>query len=261
MATLPPGNILQIMYLKRLIKRRSWTTFLEIGSDNGHISQVLLRAGLTGLGCDLNLSACENNHVLNKDYITQKKYEVRQEDFLITAVEQKFDLIISCMVIEHLEQPVLDNFIRRAKAVLQPTGSIVFFVPSSMRYWGIEDEVAGHIKRYEFEDFQVIGDDHDLMINEITGLTYPLSNMLLGISNYLVRKNESDLISKSQKDRTIHTGNRTVPFKTTFPTWMGLFLNEFFLWPFHLLQMTNSSNPRSMVIANEFRLNGFRQSQ
>lgn len=251
MKVLPPGNVLQNMYLRRLLRRRHWTSFLEVGSGNGYVSRILLEAGLSGVGCDLNTSACSNNARLNDRYIDVNKYEVRPDDFFKTNTDKKFDLVISCMVLEHLADSDVDKFIDRAKHLLNKGGSLVLLVPSSMKYWGIEDEIAGHMKRYEFKDFELLADSHRLVIREMVGLTYPMSNMLIRLSNHLVSKSESKLLSQSQRDKTIYTGNRNVPYKTTFPRWMGVFLNEVVLWPFHILQVVNAKNPKSLVIAAE----------
>lgn len=255
MIVLPPGNILQNMYLKSLIKRRNWSNFFEIGSGNGYVSKVLLDSGLKGVGCDLNESACANNRVLNNTFISENKYEIHNKNFLELNFPEKFDLIISCMVIEHLEDSELDQFIKKAKQLNSINGSILLIVPSSMKHWGIEDEIAGHIKRYEFEDFNQIAKRYQFKIKEMVGLTYPLSNLVFRISNYLVKKHESDKLAISQKDKTVYTGNRNVSFKTTFPNWMGLFLNEFFLWPFYYLQKRNFKNKNALVIATELNNN------
>jgi hypothetical protein len=123
-----------------------------------------------------------------------------------------------------------------------------------MRHWGIEDEIAGHIKRYEFEDFNEFESLFDLKINHISGLTYPLSNWLIKISNFIINKNESSKLKLSQKERTVYTGNREVSYKTTFPSIFTLILNKYVMWPFHLLQLLFSKNKNSLVIYCELKL-------
>ena len=68
-----PGSILQRMHIKSRLKTFSPKTFCEIGSGNGYISNLLLKQGLTGVGYDLNDSACENNRALNINFINEKK--------------------------------------------------------------------------------------------------------------------------------------------------------------------------------------------
>ena len=73
---LAPGNILQNMYLKRQLKTiinckndHQYLNFLELGSGNGNISNILLSLGFKGIGFDLCKKACDINYQRNKFYI------------------------------------------------------------------------------------------------------------------------------------------------------------------------------------------------
>jgi SAM-dependent methyltransferase len=254
MKPLPPGNILQNIYTKNRFKNKNYKTFLEIGSGNGYLSNLLLSHNLTGVGYDLNSSACENNKRLNSEFLTKEKYKVYNQNFIEIEIIEKFDIIISSMVIEHLEEEELNIFLEKAKESLNLGGLIILLVPSSMKYWGIEDEIAGHIKRYEFDDFKNFENQYNLKINHIAGLTYPLSNWFFKLSNSIINKNEKSKLELNQKERTIYTGNREVSYKTTFPLIFKLILNKYVLWPFHLLQLLNRNNKNSLVIYCEFKV-------
>ena len=258
MIGLPPGNILQYIYLKkrlRLLKKENFNSFIEIGSGNGNVSKIFLELGFRGTGFDLNESACINNKTKNKSFIDSKTYEVFNEDFLLKEEIPKVDVIISCMVIEHMPENVLNNYFNKCKEMLKSGGRIITLVPSSMRHWGIEDEIAGHYKRYEFDDFKNISQKFDLSISNMSGLTYPISNIVFNLSNKLIKKNEIDKLDLSQEDKTIYTGNRNVKFKTTFPPIFNLILNPVVLYPFYILQNIFRKNKNSMVIYNEFQKN------
>ena len=237
---LPPGNILQQLYLKERVNfyknKYQYRKFLEIGSGNGHISYVLLNNGYKGVGIDLNNSACLNNQKLNQKHILLGNYQVINNDFLSYPFKEKFDIIIACMVIEHIPDNKLKEFLNKIKSLLSENGTAIFFVPSNMRYWNIEDEIAGHIKRYEFKDIKKICEEHKFSLVKIAALNYPISNVLFHLSNYLIEKHESNIKNLSQKEKTIYTGNRNVPFKTTFPKILNLILNPIVLYPFHILQ-------------------------
>ena len=216
------------------------------------ISNLLLKQGLTGVGYDLNDSACENNRALNINFINEKKYAIYNSDFFNEEVNQLFDIILSCMVIEHLPEEVVSNYFEICNRKLTPNGKIIILVPSSMKYWGIEDEIAGHYKRYEFEDIESIAKEHNLLINDLSGLTYPVSNILFSLSNKLITNSESHKTKISMQQQTILSGNRNFKFKTTFPAILKLILNEYILFPFYLLQKVNKNNKNSMVIYAEF---------
>lgn len=235
---LPPGNILQQLYLRERLNlvKNNGDNFLEIGSGNGYVSSVFLQLGFQGIGIDLNKKACENNSYVNKQYITKKKYRVINGDFLTTNIDEQFDIIISCMVIEHLQNEVLDNFIKKSLSLLKEDGVLILQVPANMKFWNIEDEIAGHVKRYEETDIKKLSEDYNLTIHHLAALNYPISNWLFKFSNYLVEKNEKDKLNLSQQERTIYTGHREVVMKTKFPKIFNLILNPIVLYPFHVLQ-------------------------
>ena len=215
---LAPGNILQNMYLERRLKKLRKTTFIELGSGNGNISAMLLNFDYRGA---------------------------------------KVDVIISSHVIEHLSDELLGKYFCKCESFLNSGGVIVSLVPSSMKYWGIEDETVGHYRRFEFEDFENIATANGFMVKNIAGLTYPLSNLLFGLSNYLVNKNDGWKTSLSKNEQTELSssgGARQIKFKTNFPYWFRYIINEFTMYPFYLLQLIFSKNRNSMVIYCEYQL-------
>lgn len=253
---MPPGNILQYIYLNNQIKRfkkEGLSNFLEIGSGNGYNSKVFLDAGFRGKGIDLNINACKKNKQLNATYISNQSYSVSNQDFFMLEEDKKYDVIFSCMVIEHMEDKMVKSYFEKAKNLLSKKGKIVCLVPASMKHWGIEDDIAGHIKRYELKDINNITKAHQLELIKYAGLTYPVSNWLLGLSNKIIEKKEKDLLNKTQKERTVYTGNREVQFKTQFPTVFNLILNSTMMYPLHLLQLMFKNNPNSMVLYFELK--------
>ena len=91
-----------------------------------------------------------------------------------------------------------------------------------------------------------------MRVSHLAGLTYPLSNILLPLSEFLVRRAERGKLALSPAERTLLSGYRDVPFKTRFPAPLGIVLNEWILSPLHWLQKINARNPRCMVIYAEF---------
>ena len=54
---LPPGSILQLLYFDERIKilmRKGYNSFIEVGSSKGIASNHLLQLGFKGIGFDLN---------------------------------------------------------------------------------------------------------------------------------------------------------------------------------------------------------------
>lgn len=248
---LAPGNILQYLYLRERLKNNVIFRdkhFLEIGSGNGYVSSIFLQMGWKGIGIDLNESACINNQTRNYKYIHSNQYKVICGDFLKNEFTEKFDVIISCMVIEHLPDDVLEKFMSKAISLLNTNGILIIQVPSNMKFWNVEDEIAGHIKRYEIKDVENISTKFNLTIHHFAALNYPISNWLFNLSNYLIQKNEKDKLNLSQQDKTIYTGNRIVPMKTKFPKIFNLILNPITLYPFHIMQKIYSKKYNEALV-------------
>lgn len=256
MSVLPPGTILQHLHIRRRIKANRIETgrFLDLGAGSGHISELLLSLGMKGDAFDLNPESCSANEERNRESVNAGALHVHSGNFLEDELEcEKADLVISSMVIEHLVEEDVDRFFATALRNLKDDGSIFVVVPGSNNHWGIEDEIAGHKKRYEFECFDAIARKTQLELVRCDGLTYPLSNLLLPLSNRLVNRSESYKSGMSDEEKTVLSGDRAVAYKTEFPVWLGIFLNRITMYPFDLLQRINSKNPNSMVLFAEFR--------
>jgi SAM-dependent methyltransferase len=245
-----PGSILQQMYVLRRLRQWGFIspTFYEMGSGDGYLSKLLLEQGFTGRGFDLNAEANKFNRVLNADSISAGNYEVEDGSFIEREGLPKVDLILSSMVIEHLEASLVAAYFTKAKSLLREGGRLVTLVPAGMFAWGVEDDVAGHVKRYERECFKSLAVDHGLHIENLAGLTWPLSNMLLPVSNFLVHRAESRLLDKSMLERTVASGHRDVQFKTTFPWWTRLLLNRLTMLPWHGLQLLGKDCTRALIL-------------
>ena len=231
-----PGTILQMMYLSERIKKNKWSTFYEIGCGKGIFSNLFLRSNLKGNAVDLNARACERSSELNNRYINSQNYTVVNGDFIDQPETNKYDVIFSCMVIEHIPNEARQVFLEKCKSLLTKNGKIAFLVPASKKHWGVEDDVAGHILRFDRKEVELLAKNLDMKLDHLAGLTYPISNWLFSLSNYIVSKNESNMLAKTQKEKTIYTGSREVNFKTDFPSYTAIFLNRFVLYPLHILQ-------------------------
>ncbi|MEM6988782.1 MAG: class I SAM-dependent methyltransferase, partial [Pseudomonadota bacterium] len=178
---------------------------------------------------------------------------VYQEDFLTSdkLAEGQVDVILSCMVIEHLPPELVDQYFARCRELLSPGGCVITLVPASMQHWGIEDDIAGHFKRYSFECFDDLSEAHKFTLRHISGLTFPISNWLLPLSNYLVNKSEQDKTKLTMQERTELSGNRDVKFKTVYPWYLKAALNHVTLFPFFVLQRLFHRSRRSLVIYSE----------
>jgi SAM-dependent methyltransferase len=250
---LPPGTILQTIYVRKRLRARSPGSFVEVGVGSGVLSRLLLELGWTGVGWDLNENALAVTARLSAVAIAEGKYEVRLGDWLSATDGTRADLVLSSMVLEHLDDEDERRYFERASEVLTDDGLAVLVVPASPRHWGIEDEIAGHHRRYSFESLARTIESAGWSVVHMAGLTFPLSNLLLRLSNRQVRRWEGEKTNLELKQRTVMSGHRAVPWKTSFPPAARLVLNERVLLPFHVLQQAFRRNENALVLYCECR--------
>lgn len=245
---LPPGTLLQLMYLQERLATISVGHFIEIGPGSGEITRLLLLAGWTGQVYELESETV--NRLKNRfaSELGSGQLKISQSNYLDDTTAKDADLVISCMVMEHLEDEQEAAFMVRSTARLKQGGLMIGIVPASPKHWGIEDKIAGHCRRYTRTTIKSLVAAHGWELTHISGLTFPVSNFLLPVSNYLVEKNERNKLKLSTLERTKQSGRRNVSFKTHFPNILSVFLNEVVLFPFHWVQKKSSLSPNSLVL-------------
>lgn len=248
MVVLPPGTLLQLMYLDERLKGLAPGHFIEIGPGSGEITNRLLMSGWTGTVYDLSE---ETIAMLKKRFaseIASRRLTAIQGNYLDSTGMTDADLVISCMVMEHMDDESERDFMERSAIHLRPGGRMIGLVPASLSHWGIEDEVAGHCRRYNKESLLPLLRSAGWNLIHVAGLTYPVSNLLLPLSNFLVRRNETNKLVLSPIERTKLSGHRNVRFKTTFPFFLKLFLNEITMLPLHWIQKLFLNSERALVL-------------
>jgi SAM-dependent methyltransferase len=251
---LPPGTILQQMYFKERLRELPCGSFVEVGAGQGILSNTLLDLGWKGSAYELNPQSVAIAAKLNRAALSDGRFRLFEGDWLDSDPVENLDLIVSSMVLEHLDDVDESRYFDRCRDLLKPAGAGILLVPSCPDYWGTEDEIAGHYRRYTFDRLRHCIETRGLQVRHLAGLTYPISNILYPVSEYLVGRAERGKLDLPLKDRTRQSGNRSVLFKTTFPGILRIVLNEAVMYPFHLLQKINAGNARSMVIYAEFSL-------
>jgi len=239
------------MYLAERLRSRPPGRFVEVGIGSGHLAGQLLELGWRGEGWDLSGEALDRARARLPEAVADGRLTLHEGNWLDAAPGVPADMVISCMVIEHLAEPDEARYFARCRATLAPDGRAVLFVPSSMRHWGIEDDLAGHLRRYTADGLRERLAALGWSLDHVSGLTYPLSNWLLPVSNALVARAERAKAQLGTQARTESSGRRDVPMKTSFPPVLGLLLNEATMYPFHLLQRAAGAHPDALVLYAE----------
>jgi 2-polyprenyl-3-methyl-5-hydroxy-6-metoxy-1,4-benzoquinol methylase len=248
MTLLPPGTLLQLLYLKERLLRLSPGFFIEIGPGSGDVTRLLLDCGWSGCSYDIEEKTIEAFTVRFAKEISEGRLVAINEDYLATQPIRKADLIISCMVMEHLNEGEQAKFMAKSSENLKVSGFMIGFVPASPAHWGIEDEIAGHLRRYTRASLTKIVLENHWRLEHLSGLTFPISNLLLPISNYLVTRQEIQKLPLSNIEKTKMSGRRYVSFKTHFKFPFRLLLNPIVFWPFGIIQKFFSKSDKCMVL-------------
>ena len=112
MVVLPPGTLLQLMYLRERLEHIKPRRFIEIGPGSGEITQLLLDIGWTDQYYDLEAVTIARLQMRFAKNIEQGRYLDVNADYLSPPRQPgPADLVISCMVMEHLEDASESAFI------------------------------------------------------------------------------------------------------------------------------------------------------
>jgi SAM-dependent methyltransferase len=211
-------------------------TFCEVGPGDGELSAALCRRGLTGVGIEFSALAIATAGSALGGAIEAGQYRLVEGDFMaMPDPPSGFDLALSCMVMEHVEDDT--SFMARMVNLVRPGGTVIAGVPGRKDRWGIEDETAGHFRRYERAGLQRLLTEAGLEGVKVRSVSVPVANLTFHVSNTLVRRaGEGRKLDLSQQERTETSGIRDISFKTVFPAPFKLVLNPIAMYPFFLLQ-------------------------
>jgi SAM-dependent methyltransferase len=232
----PPGTLCQNQAVLELVAASRAETFCEIGPGAGELSAALCRRGLRGVGIEMSPQAATLAKQSLQGLIEEGRYRLVEGDFTkMTDPESGFDLALSMMVMEHIEDDA--GFLARVLQLVKPGGTVIIGVPGRMDRWGIEDETAGHFRRYERGDLSRRLTDAGLERVVVRSVSVPVANVLFHVSNLMIRRaGEGRKLQLSQQARTQASGIRDIPFKTVFPAPFKVILNPVAMSPFFLLQ-------------------------
>lgn len=249
MVVLPPGTLLQLMYLQERLRRIPSGRFIEIGPGSGEITRLLLDFGWSGSSYDIEEKTIRALRKRFAKEIAEQRFIPINCDFISSLpATEKVDMVISCMVMEHLKEGDQRAYMQTSAECLKSNGVMIGLVPSSPAHWGIEDDIAGHCRRYTRAGIEALATDNGWELLHIAGLTCPTSNLLLPISNFLVNRSERSKLALSTLDRTKLAGRRQVKFKTYFPAILGIVLNKYTLFPLHIVQKIFRKSEKALVL-------------
>jgi SAM-dependent methyltransferase len=232
----PPGTLCQIEAVCDRLRDHAGATVLEVGCGAGSLLAALCARGFVGIGADSSPEAIRIAELTLGPYLQSGRCA------LYTATLETLDphvagvdVGLSMMTMEHLEDDA--GFLRAMRARVRPGGVVLVGVPGRRDRWGFEDEVVGHLRRYEREDLSAVMRQAGLAEVEVWSLSVPVANLLFHLGTRLVRRATApETLRLSAQDQTATSGIRAIPFKTVFPAWFRVLLNPVALAPLFWLQ-------------------------
>jgi len=100
-------------------------------------------------------------------------------------LNQEFDLVISMMVLEHIEGD--SDFVRKLVDHLAVGGALVIAVPGRKEKWTFEDEVVGHVRRYERRELEKLLSGVGIQNVGVWSVGVPTINMLARVRVRMVK--------------------------------------------------------------------------
>lgn len=167
--------------LKRMIKRLTPTTALDIGAAGGGNTRALVDAGWKSVALEYTEAGAKVAR--DRDLAV-----VRADARALPFPDRSIGLVVAFDILEHIhEDDVMAAEIRR---VLSPEGKALIAVPADMRLWSAHDVAVGHVRRYDRESLRRVLTEAGLTIEEI----WSWNVLLRPVARYRRRKSTgSDL--------------------------------------------------------------------
>jgi 2-polyprenyl-3-methyl-5-hydroxy-6-metoxy-1,4-benzoquinol methylase len=233
----PPGTLCTYAALRDMVARTKPVSFIDIGCGAGNFSKFLCSIGLRGAGIDFSPLALETSKVTLRDEIVAGRFALIEGDAtnLDAQTVPRADIGVSVMVMEHVENDT--EFVRRISMFVQPGGYLAICVPGRRDCWSFEDETVGHLRRYDRDDLYRVLNAGGLLDVEVWSVAVPVANILLRLGSWLIRNSdEAQKVQLSQREQTEASGVRDIRWKTVFPQWCRVLLNQYTLSPLFLIQ-------------------------
>lgn len=161
---------------------------------------------------------------------------------------ETYDFGCALMVIEHLEDDV--GFVTQLCSNVRRGGLVLIAVPAGVDKWTYEDELVGHLRRYNPETLEAVMRGAGLQAElNIIGVGFPLLNLTERIRNWILYRNYPRATKQlSLIEKTENSGVWNKRWVNAFPKILGLFINGFTMYPFHFVQQALKEHEKSVVL-------------
>ncbi len=204
--------------------------FLEIGPGNLDLAQELLAKFSKGTLIDFNTTDVKPIYAELPDSFRQRLTLITA-DFLQYKFTSKFDCVVACEVLEHIEDDGL--FLRRMNDFMADGGQLILSVPARQKYWEVDDEIVGHYRRYEKQELYGKLAAAGYSQIDIVSYGFPFQN-LIRLGRVALAKAQYKEKANWQKQQQSQQSGFMVK-RSLYVNLIGLFINKYTLYPFCLV--------------------------
>ncbi len=123
---------------------------MEVGCGIGNLTQYFLKSSAKVIGIDTSAFFIEH---LRIDCPGMEIYNFDITDDKVLALSaKKIDSVVSANVLEHIQDD--EKALRNIRALLQPGGHLLLFVPALSWLFGTLDRNVGHYRRYDKKELR-----------------------------------------------------------------------------------------------------------
>jgi SAM-dependent methyltransferase len=243
---LPPGTWCTDWAFLREVDASGAHSFFEVGCGEGRLAEILCARGLVGVGVEPSPEAAARCRLRLAARRTERQFRVYECDLADFEPDHLVDLIFSQMVLEHVRDDLA--MVRSMGRLVRPGGTVIAVVPGRPECWGCEDELSGHLRRYDRCGLRHLFQAAGLDQVTVKSLNVPVTNLLSRVSNAVVARHLAPRAGLSATEQTQLSGLRDIPLKNHFPAWCRLVLNPVVMWPFGHLQRAFFDTDRGHVL-------------
>jgi len=219
-----PSYLLKRKIIIDSIQETPARTFLEVGCGAGDLLHSLDGLGYSGTGIDISTEAIAATSSLD----LSSNITVLLSD--LSRVHGQFDAVIASEVMEHWQDD--SAFLMQLRGKIADDGWLFLTVPAHMKKWDRNDDICGHVRRYERHELQEKLAAAGFTSIRIFSYGVPLYNLMKPLYNRAIAG--SDTTTDSEEARTKESGGMRL--FTGCSSLFALFFNDITMIPFYLLQ-------------------------
>lgn len=219
-----PSYLVKRRAILDFLRRIPATRVLEVGCGAGDLLRELGKRGYTGRGVDLSAEAVATARIV----VDPSRFSVERAE--VDAIDEQFDVVIASEVLEHCPDDVA--FLRGLRDRTLGRGHLLLTVPAHMDKWGDNDELCGHVRRYEREQLWTALEQAGFEPLFVYSYGVPIYNLMKPFYDHAVagKVRKEELV----EERTVKSGGMKLLPGLEFL--FRLLFNDLTMIPFYLLQ-------------------------